>query len=99
MADKLAEALARPGAAGTAPPQDAILQMFIARLDLAEIIMCALGSHPYVPPPHCGPVHGVSSAVERSPHLFQGQQLPSGVLHRLDRVSWRCGAHSLMCAS
>lgn len=42
MADKLAEALARPGAAGSGPPQDAIVQMYIARLDLAEIIMCVL---------------------------------------------------------
>lgn len=39
MADKLAEALARPGTAGSAPPQDAVVQMYIARLDLAEIIM------------------------------------------------------------
>eukprot|EP00208_Stichococcus_sp_RCC1054_P002912 CAMPEP_0206142900 /NCGR_PEP_ID=MMETSP1473-20131121/18579_1 /ASSEMBLY_ACC=CAM_ASM_001109 /TAXON_ID=1461547 /ORGANISM="Stichococcus sp, Strain RCC1054" /LENGTH=3025 /DNA_ID=CAMNT_0053538067 /DNA_START=97 /DNA_END=9174 /DNA_ORIENTATION=+ len=39
MADKLAEALARPGTAGSAPPQDAVVQMYIARLDLAEIII------------------------------------------------------------
>ena len=53
MADKLAEALARPGAAGTAPPQDAILQMFIARLDLAEIIMCGtFEPQTYRPWPH-----------------------------------------------